>query len=969
MKDIYLELYNTYVEKYGPNTCIFLEVGKFYEMYDQIQENGFGKTSMQKAVEVLGIQLSLRENNELFAGVPEQSLHKFASLLTREGWTVVVVDQIKNIQNKVIERKVSQILSPGTHIEGFTSDSVYIGSLILESYNENAAPNFSISIADISTGRCLSYESKLEGKYDSWNFDRLLHFFQINSIKELLVCCKGCNPTKEYLRQNLGLCSTLIHIKSYVIIENKEELMKKSFQNKSMLSIYEYLKIKQNSLVEKSFLSLLNFLDIHFPSKKQILEEHVVWNPESSTYLGNNVLNQLNFLSQTNSETIFSYFDKTYTMLGKRAIHERILYPICDIDILSMRIYKLEYVIHMDQLKKKQIEFCLKQISDLQRIHHKFFNYTLNSIDILNLDQSYTRIIEIMKLYDTSLVEVFENYYTNFQKHFDVEKAKLSDCSFLNKTYAPKTYEIETQIKEVKTNAYTFLETLKKFSKESLEFTEKETNIYSIDASRRIMMHIDTKIKAGGIGNAKELPYNDIKIVIHKVNGSLTCSYLEDLHYQTAQLRNKLKESIKKELPPICNFLCDTYRTLWLDIENYVGDIDILFTMARVSKEKNFVKPIYEDNSKGSGVEIIGLRHPLIECQTAQTYVKHNVLLNENNAWLLYGMNASGKSSLMKAVGISVLLAQVGCYVPADSCVIKPYKGIYTRILNQDNIYAGLSSFAVEMLELREILKKADEFSLVLGDELCSGTESVSATALVASGIVWLHTKKTSFIFATHYHELNNIERIKSLEHLKIYHLKVHYDPIKDLLVYDRNLEEGPGNTYYGLEVAKAMNIPYEYLELAYEIRKEILQEGTRTSSYNSKLSIKECEICKCAIQHTLEVHHIIQQKEANTQGFLPDGTHKNHLRNLIVLCQKCHDNYHDGKISIGQSKQTSEGSKREIGEGKTVSKWKNEELEIIHSYLKKNPLLGLKRIAFDLEQDEHIKISESSLRSIRKEI
>ena len=947
-------------------------------MYDKINEStGFGETSMQRAVAILGIQLSLKDNNILFAGIPEQSLHKFASLLTREGWTVIVVDQEKGgPQNKVVSRKVSQVLSPGTHIEAFSSESVFIGCLVLENYSEITAPNFSISIADISTGRCYSYESKLEGKYDSWNFDRLLHFFQIHPVRELLVQYKGCNVTKEYLKQNLSLVDTLIHLKAYTAFESNDDLIKCFFKNKTMFSIYDYLKINKHSLMEKSFLFLLDFLDSHFPSRKEVssLEEHIVWNPDLSTYLGNNVLNQLNFISSSNN-CILNYFQRTFTPMGKRGMNELLLYPISDIDVLSMRVYKLENVMNMDFIKKKKIENCLKQISDLQRIHHKFFSYNLNSIDILNLDQSYTRILEIMKLYDTNivLIESFTSYYDYFKTQFDIEKAKDNsvDVSFLNNSVAPKTFEIENNLKIQKLKAKSFLQKLIEFTGEkSLEFSEKETNIYSIDASMRIMRNIEAKLK----NTKKELwPHNNIEITIRKANGSLTSTYLEEIHKETLIYRARLKEMVKIELPPICNSISDNYRELWLEVEKYISDIDILFTLARVSKEKNFVKPIYEDNKNGSGFEMNGLRHPLIEEQNSkQEYIKHNVKLDKNG-WLLYGMNASGKSSLMKAVGIAILLAQVGCYVPANSLTLKPYKGIYTRILNQDNIYAGLSSFAVEMLELREILKKADEYSLILGDELCSGTESVSATALVAAGIVWLDKRCSSFIFATHYHGLNDIKKIKELKGLKIYHLKVHYDVIKDILVYDRHLEEGPGNTYYGLEVAKAMNIPHEYLELAQEIRKEILKEGTRTSPYNSKLLVKECEICGNRINSILEVHHITQQKEANKDGFLPDGTHKDAINNLIVLCEKCHDEHHAGKLKIGKIKQTSEGEVRDLevinDKKKITSKWKNEELEIIHSYLKKYTNVGLKRILFDLEQNEDIKISEASLRSIRKEL
>ena len=976
MNEEYVKLYKEHSKKYGENTCIFLEVGKFYEMYDKIQEStGVGETSMQRAVQILNIQLSRKDNNVLFAGIPEQSLHKFASILTREGWTVVVVDQEKDIQNKVIARNVSQILSPGTHVEAFSQDSAFIGCLLLEQISENLAPKFSISISDISTGRCYSYESKLEGKYDSWNFDRLLHFFQVHPIRELLILHKNflSIPNEQYFKQNLGIPCTLIHIKPYIPVTGVEELMISSFKNKSMLNIYDLLKIQPNSLMKESFSNLLYFLEEHFPSKRQILEEHSVWNPEISVYLGNNVLNQLNFISNS-SESILSYFQKTFTPLGKRGIVERLLYPISDIDILSMRVYNLENVIQMEPIRKKQIETYLKQISDLQRIHHKFFSYNLNAIDILDLYRSYKRILDIMELYDTN--DVLKNnlkiYVEEFIKIFSIEKAKLysEDISFLNNELAPKTYSIELKIQEQKEKANSFLLEINKFSNETFKFDEKESNIFSIDGTRRMMTNLDTKLK----NTKKELwPHNDMNVIIRKNNGSLNTTYLETISSNVINYRSRLKESVKQELPPLCNRLIDTFRNLWLEIENYVTDIDILFTMAKVCKEKNFVKPNYEDNTNGSGCSISGLRHPLIEAQnSSQTYVKHNVCLDKSG-WLLYGMNASGKSSLMKAVGVSVLLAQVGCFVPADSLTLKPYKGIYTRILNQDNIYAGLSSFAVEMLELREILKKADHHSLVLGDELCSGTESVSATSLVASGIIWLHRKNTSFIFATHYHGLNDIIQVKSLERLKIYHLKVHYDPIKDTLIYDRNLEEGAGSTYYGLEVAKAMNIPHEYLELANEIRKEIIGSKVKTSQYNSEVILKVCEICKNSNTNLLEVHHITQQKEANENGFLESGIHKNHKSNLIVLCTKCHDEYHAGKLIISPAKQTSQGLERVIEKISEPSvkktKWNNDELETIRVYLKKYSNLGMKRIKFELENDKDIIISESSLRAILKEL
>uniref|UniRef100_A0A6C0IFL3 DNA mismatch repair proteins mutS family domain-containing protein n=1 Tax=viral metagenome TaxID=1070528 RepID=A0A6C0IFL3_9ZZZZ len=966
MREEYQKLYKEHSKKYGSNTCIFLEVGKFYEMYDRINpDTGVGETSMQRVTQLLNIQLTFKENSDLFAGVPEQSLHKYASVLTREGWTVVLVNQIKDMKGKVIERKVWKVLSPGTHIEAITTDALYIGLLFLEENSFTIPPNYAITVADISTGHCRSIEGVIEGKYDSWRPDTILHFFQVHPVKELLIVSKGRILKDEtFFKQNLSLHNTLIHMKEYSSSQEliKESILNSGFQNKSLLSIYDFLNIVQGSNIEISLVQLLLFLSEHFPSNSSLLYEHSIWNPETTVFLGNNVLNQLNMISS--NECILSYFKKTFTPMGKRDMLERILNPISDVEELNKRIHRIEIVSTIEN--KKGVEHCLKQISDLPRIHHKFTNYTINAQDILSLDQSYSRVLDVLEflkgsaleestLVDISIEKKIIEYRDFFYKNFDIQKALISNesMSFLQNTVGPKTYEIEQLIKNQYRKADEFLSNITKEAGLP-PGTIKFENNFSIETTKKIAVHFDKVSK--------------VSLSVKKSSVSIHSSVLESIQATCLVYQMKLAQVLKEELIPICNNFFDNYRNLWSSIENYISQIDILFTISNVCKERGFVKPEFQDNSESSGFHIKGLRHPLIESQNTRVeYVTHNVSLN-SEGWLLYGMNASGKSSLMKAVGISVLLAQVGCFVPSLQMVIKPFKSIFTRILNQDNIWAGLSSFAVEMLELREILNKANEFSLVLGDELCSGTESVSATALVASGIVWLHNVKSSFIFATHLHGLNDLDILKSLKSLHIWHLKVHYDAIKDKLIYDRRLEKGPGNTYYGLEVAKAMNIPSEFLSLAHSIRKTILEEDLRVSSYNKNCIIYKCEICDNSISSEIEVHHIGQQKDA-VNNILPSGLNKDHMRNLIVVCQKCHDKHHAGEIEIGSLKQTSEGLEREVIT-KTVkqkaSKWSEEQRGIIKSYLIKFQNVSPKRIIYDLEKNEGIQISEQSLRSFK---
>jgi DNA mismatch repair protein MutS len=260
------------------------------------------------------------------------------------------------------------------------------------------------------------------------------------------------------------------------------------------------------------------------------------------------------------------------------------------------------------------------------------------------------------------------------------------------------------------------------------------------------------------------------------------------------------------------------------------------------------------------------------------------------NGMLLYGMNASGKSSLMKAVGLCCILAQTGCPVPATLCRIRPFTSIFTRILGNDNLWAGLSSFAVEMTEFREILRHADARALGLGDELCSGTESLSATALVAAGVETLAARRTKFIFATHLHELAALPDVAAISSVKPFHLRVTYDAGADMLTYDRVLTPGSGSATYGLEVCRALDLPPGYLDRAVAIRQGLAGfKAPRPSSYSAAAVVSACEVCGLGIG--LEMHHIRPQASGGPAMHTPG--------NLVCLCATCHDRHHGGTLVI----------------------------------------------------------------------
>jgi DNA mismatch repair protein MutS len=336
-------------------------------------------------------------------------------------------------------------------------------------------------------------------------------------------------------------------------------------------------------------------------------------------------------------------------------------------------------------------------------------------------------------------------------------------------------------------------------------------------------------------------------------------------------------------------------------IINFITLIDVIYTKASIADKYNYCKPNIVEAEKAF-VEAKGLRHCLIErFQANELYVTNDISLGDGktDGILLYGTNAVGKTTLIRALGISIILAQAGLYVPCSSFRFKPYKHIFTRIIGNDNIFKGLSTFEVEMSELRTILRLMDEDSLILGDELCSGTETISAISIFVAGIQKLHKCKSSFIFATHLHEIVDYEEITSLKSVHLKHMEVKYDKENDILVYDRKLKDGPGNNMYGLEVCKSLNLPQDFLDAANEIRLKYNPEGRsilslKQSRYNSNKIVSICE--KCGKNAGTEVHHLQFQSEANEKGIITTEDsvfHKNNLANLMTLCETCHNETH----------------------------------------------------------------------------
>ena len=392
---------------------------------------------------------------------------------------------------------------------------------------------------------------------------------------------------------------------------------------------------------------------------------------------------------------------------------------------------------------------------------------------------------------------------------------------------------------------------------------------------------------------------------------------------------NDLINNIMKNESEFITQLCDAYMSILnhfseydeelKGVSMYITNIDVLYCKVKMIDSFHLKCPVIQhdeanqtsenDTTPTSYVNVEGLRHLIVEKMNQdELYISNDVSLhcpeteNGPNGILLFGTNAVGKTSFIKSLGISIIMAQAGLYVPCSKMTYYPYTYVFTRILGNDNIFKGLSTFAVEMSELRVILNKANKNSLILGDELCSGTENESAMSIFVSSLEELYHKNSSFIFATHFHEIVGYDEIQSMDKLHCKHMRVKYNNELKRLEYDRKLCDGSGEPIYGLEVCKSLRMPQDFLERAYELRNKY---GTRRdknilnmkiSKYNRGKLRSTCEFCKKEMG--TEIHHLQYQKSANQDDHYIESEdqtfHKNHSANLSSICEKCHDRLHE---------------------------------------------------------------------------
>lgn len=394
---------------------------------------------------------------------------------------------------------------------------------------------------------------------------------------------------------------------------------------------------------------------------------------------------------------------------------------------------------------------------------------------------------------------------------------------------------------------------------------------------------------------------------------------LKDYLKKVISVRNEIERLTRKLWLKWSKDMRKKHEKTIMSMSYAIGEVDAAMSGVKCIHKYAYSYPTIFDVSDGNESEskgaswykVEGLRHPLIESiQQDHLYIPHNIsMTSKDRGRLLFGVNSSGKSSLMKAVGISVILAQAGLPVPALKMEIGLYRSLFTRILGNDNLFQGMSTFAVEASELIRIVRHSNERSLVLGDELCSGTEQYGAEAIVASSILTLLKRDVSFVFATHWHRLRDLPELRAHPRLRWNHLRVDCTEDGKMVMY-RTLEDGPGPRGYAIEFIANMGGDSEMIREAIRIRKMITSEefavksarswngGGETTSWNQNVRIQsKCAICK--ERNVDETDHIVPRENANESGGVIGMGSVHHGGNLVGLCRDCHRKKTNGEIVI----------------------------------------------------------------------
>ena len=789
-----MQQYNAIKAKY-PDAMLLFRVGDFYET--------FGEDAIQ-ASKILDIILTKRgagsQSETELAGFPHHSLNLYLPKLVKAGLRVAICDQLEDPKKtkKIVKRGVTELITPGlASVDGVLNpkSNNFLASVFISN-------NIGISFLDISTGEFLISQG------DSEYIAKLLANF---NPSEILIS----KQHKKKFKEIFGELYNLFFLEQWIYNSDfANELILKQFETKSLkgfgiddlndgiistAGILHYLSETQHHKLN------------HITGIKRIPKEGHVW---LDRFTVRNL--EIFYPNSIEGKSLIDVIDRTISPMGGRLLKRWLALPSTEKKLILQRHNIVQHFIDSDKDRELLIE-VLNSISDLERLVSKISTKKISPRELFNLNESLKTIKPISKeLIKTDCLELNEiiKSIQNCDKLINEISNTLSDSPPVNINKGNSiSSEFSSELME--------LRSLSKNSKDFLDQMLKEqseaTNIPSLKISSNNVFGYYIEVRNT---HREKVPEDWIrKQTLVNAERYIT----EELKEYESKILGAEQKIMELELMLYDQLLdfCQSFIRVIQNNSKLIAELDCLLSFSVLAISKNYVKPIIDDSLD---IEIINGKHPVIESQLPidKPFIPNSIHLNSKTQQIIMitGPNMSGKSAILRQTAIICLLAQIGCFVPAEKLRMGIIDKIFTRVGASDNISMGESTFMVEMNETALILNNISDRSLILLDEIGRGTSTYDGISIAWAITEYLHDHKSKpkTLFATHYHELNQME--ESFDRIKNFNVSIKEE--NNQILFLRNLVPGSSEHSFGIHVAKMAGMPKNVLDKANEMLKQL---------------------------------------------------------------------------------------------------------------------------------------------------
>ena len=802
-----MKQYREIKEKYK-EYILFFRLGDFYEMFFEDAEI---------ASKVLGLTLTSRNKekgmNVPLAGIPFHSSKPYIAKLVNNGYKVAICEQTEDPKQTkgLVKREVIQIVTSGTIQDIDFIDSKSNNYLACITYFNNT---FAISFIDITTG---------EFKVIETDEDNLVsEIYKIEPSE--LIFTNTVSDKINHLIEKLNINTSIVSK-----INDSEKFLKDYFNIASLDSFGIYGK---KNIIDACALILDYILTLQFNNELNIQRIEVI-NKSNFVELSSSTLRNLEISKNQRDKNTYGsllwVLDKCKSSNGSRKLKQLLQAPLLDIQEINSRFNDIEYL-SKEILIREEIRELLDNVYDIERLMGKIIFSNENGKDLISLKNTIESSFKIKNLWP----EKFENIdFNSLQDIYNkIDKTILESAPFSVREGNMIKSGIDPQLDELRdimNNGTSILLDIENREKERTGIKNlkiKYNNVfgYFIEVSKSNIEAVpDTYIRKQTISNAERYITEEIKSYEDKIINSRT--KIAEIEY--AIIKN-LSSYIKN------------FKKIFIELSNILAYIDIIISFTIVSMENGYVKPLFNNN----GIyDIKKGRHPVVEKLIGdQIFVSNDIYFdNKERFIILTGPNMSGKSTYMKQIALISIMAQIGCFVPADYANISIVDKVLTRIGASDDIITGQSTFMVEMSEVASIINSATPNSLIILDEVGRGTSTYDGLAIASSISKYIvENINAKTIFATHYHELTDLEN----RYDNILNYRIEVEEKEGRVNFLRTIIKGGADKSYGIEVAKLAGLPKVIIKESKKILKS-LEESKKDSQLNLFDSIEYIEYDK----------------------------------------------------------------------------------------------------------------------------